>query len=202
MALHVYRFQLLGIVAAQIIAMVGPPDAVGAICPAAFQDITIDDSRLPDLLAFMAEAGYSLVATDPTAAATKTILRSAANVLPGDGAAILTAANWQDIGVSISLTTEGGTSLGLQVTGIANSSANEGQMRVVANGGVYSNTVVGPTAFSFAALQFAAASGHVPLALPSGPTTTYSFKLQMQATALISSITPRKGCALSAFEYV
>ena len=165
-----------------------------------------DDAAAEDLDGILAaDHCWILQDVDPVAGAAKTRVQSVAAVLAADASAIATASGWTDV-LSIDLTTKGGTTAGVLVAAIASSGIlGEGQARLIVNGGAFSNVVLGATYHALAMTTTKSrdtAAFHVPVSIPSTSGTTYTFTLQMQATGLLNSMTPRKGCALTCAEHL
>lgn len=173
----------------------------------AIMDATLSDDTaagdLDDVLA--ADEGWEFLDADPVAGAARTIAQIVPAALGADASAIATADGWTDV-LTASITTKGGTSIGTQVTAVGSAgTTGEGQVRLVINGGSFSNVVLGPTYVSLATtttLSRAVVAFHAPVAISAGAAETYDFKLQMQATGLLNTLTPRKGCALTCIEYL
>jgi hypothetical protein len=174
----------------------------GQAVPIVFQPVTIDDEDgLPDLIGAMESAGWTYDHEgDPTVA--KTIAQIVPNALVSDASSIPVASGWVDV-LSSTLTTLGNSSVGVQVSAVGNPSVGVGQARVIVNGGDFTDMVVGATAYDIPTSSQGVASFNAPRTIPdTSPTpTTYTFKLQMQATGGGGAVVPRAGTVMSLIEY-
>ncbi len=170
--------------------------------PITYQSIDLsDDVALDDLTAAMNYVGWEYDHAG-VAVVAKTIAQIIPSALVSDASSIPVASGWVDV-LTGSISTPGGSSVGVQVTAVANPSVGVAQVRVIVNGGSFSNTVIGATAYDIPISSQATIGFNAPTSIPdTSPTnTTYTFKLQMQATGVLGSVVPRAGTVMSLIEY-
>lgn len=200
MAQKNYTYKRLGVTTASLSQEVPGSGSAGALVPTGYQTITWDESYKSDLDFAMAAQGfeYAYEGTSPPA---KSIMQIVPKFLAADASSIPVAAGWTDV-LTETLTTLGGTSVGAQVTAVASPSVGVGQARLLVSGGAYSNTVRGAAAYDIPITSQGIAAFHVPtpIADTSPNETTYTFKLQMQASGILGTIVPRAGTGFTLVE--
>lgn len=200
MAQKTYTYQRKGVSLATLEQHVPGTGSVSDLVPAAFQTITWDETYKADLDWAMSQQGM-IYAYEGIAPPAKSVMQIVPSFLAVDASAIAVAVGWTDV-LSATLTTLGGTSAGAQITAVANPSVGVGQARLIVNGGAYSNEVRGATAYDIPLSAQGCAAFHVPTSLAASPNeTTYTFKLQMQATGILGSVVPRAGTTFTLVEY-
>lgn len=170
--------------------------------PWAYQSVTWDDAFKDDLDEAMATRGWSFgwAGAAPPA---KTIAEVVASFLAADAPDINTADGWTDVATA-SVSTFGGSSLGVQVTAICTGSVGVPQARLIIDGGAYTNQQIGADQYDFAGGSSRQPTAfHVPTALAdTSPTlTTYTVKLQIQSQGVSGTATPRKGTGITLIEH-
>lgn len=200
MAQKNYTYQRTGVDLATLQQQVPGDGSASALVPTAFQTITWDETYKDDLDWAMGQQGM-LYAYEGSAPPAKSVMQIVPKFLAADASSILVASGWTDV-LSDTLTTLGGTSVGAQVTAVGDPSVGVGQVRLVVSGGAYSNTVRGATAYDIPISAQGCVAFHVatPIAYTSPTETTYTFKLQMQATGILGSIVPRAGTGFTLVE--
>lgn len=201
MAQRNYTYKTAGVTAAYLAQQVPGTGTVALLVPIAFQTITWDETYKADLDAAMMAKGAEF-AYEGTAPPAKAVMQIVPSFLAADASSIAVAAGWTDV-LSASITTLGDTSVGAQVTAVADPSIGVAQVRLIVNGGAYSNAVIGATAYDIPINSQGCIAFHVPTPIAgTSPTVTeYTFKLQMQATGTLGSVVPRAGSGITLVEY-
>lgn len=197
-----YTYRETGVTAAYLGQQMPGTGTVASAVPIRYQTITWDSDYKDDLDAAMASAGWTF-AFQGSAPAAKTIAQIQSAVLLADGSAVVPADGWVTK-LSRTLTTRGGSNMGVQVTAVGNTGGSGvGAARILANGGSFSNTVIGADQYDLHDANWGFAAFHHPLALPdTSPTETeYTLALQFSVTGVGSSLVPRKGCVVTLVEY-
>jgi hypothetical protein len=201
MGIHTYRMQ--GVSDEYLATQIASPTTaeVSEALPIIYQSVDLsDDASLDDLTAGMNWQGwvYAFPGTPPLA---KTILQMISEGLSSDASQIGVGDGWVDV-VTCDLTTFGGSSVGVQATAVGSVGVGPGQARVKVDGGAFSDLVIGATYYELGVLTRATVSFHFPrpLADTSPSQTTYTFKLQMQATGVLGTVTPRVGTFMTLVE--
>lgn len=200
MAQKNYTYKRLGVTTSSLSQEVPGTGSAGALVPTGYQTITWDETYKDDLDAAMVTKGFEY-AYEGEAPPAKSVMQIVPKFLAADASSIPVANGWTDV-LSETLTTLGDTSVGAQVTAVASPSVGVGQARLLVSGGAYSNTVRGATAYDIPISAQGCAAFHVPtpIADTSPDATTYTFKLQMQATGILGSVVPRAGTGFTLVE--
>lgn len=201
MAQKNYTYKWSGVTSTYLGQQVPGEGSVASSVPIVLQTITWDETYKEDLDAAMDSKGWIYV-YEGTAPAAKAVMQIVPAFLLADASSIAVASGWADV-LSANLTTLGGTSVGAQVSAVGNPDVGVGQARLLVNGGAYSNSVRGATAYDIPISAQGIAAFHVPtpIADTSPNATTYTFKLQMQATGALATIVPRAGTGFTLVEY-
>lgn len=201
MAQRNYTYKRTGVILATLQQQVPGDGSVSDLVPAAFQTITWDEIYKDDLDWAMGQQGM-MYAYEGIAPPAKSVMQIVPSFLAVDASSIAVAAGWTDV-LSATLTTLGSTSVGAQVTAVADPSIGVAQVRLIVNGGAYSNAVIGATAYDIPISSQGCIAFHVPTPIAdTSPTVTeYTFKLQMQATGTLGSVVPRAGSGITLVEY-
>lgn len=200
MAQKNYTYKAAGVTAAYLAQQIPGSGSVADAVPAAFQTITWDETYKDDLDFAMASKGYEY-AYEGASPPAKAIMQIVPSFLAADASSIAVASGWVDVKTA-TLTTLGGTSVGAQVTAVGAPTLGVGQARLVVDGGQYSNAVRGATAYDIPVSAQGCAAFHIPTPIndTSPNETTYTFKLQMQATGALSAVVPRAGSGFTLVE--
>jgi hypothetical protein len=201
MAQKDYTYENQGVTAAYLAQQVPGTGTVSPAVPARLQTITWDETYKDDLDYAMASAGW-VFAYEGVSPPALTIAQIQPTFLAADASLILVASGWVDV-LTKTITTIGGTSIGSQITALGAPAIGVGQARLVVDGGSYSNQVMGAAAYDIPLTSQGGVAFHIPTPIPdtSPNLTTYTFKLQMQATGILGTLTPRKGTGLTLLEY-
>lgn len=196
------RYRQRGVTAADILAHT-PATSVTTTptFPPCFQEVTADDSFNTDIDAYMAEQGADFVEADPPANTSFMIANIKSAKLAADSTAFPVASGWQDVsGLSVSLSTLGGTTLGITLSAVNSNIAIGGQVQAIINGGSFSNVVVGLAAFPLLTSSFAGFTTFVTL--PAAARTTYTVRVQARGLGVLASVTLAAGAtSIAVFEY-
>lgn len=178
------------------------PGTGSILVPSALPPMTVlwDEEYKQDLDVAMAAQNWAYLyeGIAPTA---KVLAQTVAEYLSGDAAFVATADGWVTK-VSASLTTTGGTTAGVIVTAIGDTSNTLTPLasaRLRVSGGTYSNTVVGAVRYDIPFAPYGSAGFTVPVPLANA--ATYTFDLQFSVTGVSATITPRKGSGMSIAEH-
>lgn len=197
-----YTYKRQGVTQAYLDGVMPGTGTVGDQVPAAYLSVTWEDTYKTDLDSVMEGQGWAYLWQGPPPAA-KTVIQTQTAALAGDASSIGVASGWQDIGLSPTLATRGGSTVTVQLTAIGSPTLAPGQVRVLVSGGAYSDTVVGAAAYAIQATALAttSASFPVPIADTSPDETTYTFRVQMQAPGALNAIVPKAYSRISLAEH-
>ena len=195
-----YTYKRIGVTNEFLTSVPGTGGPAGLLVPTGFQTIPWDENYKADLDWSMLTQGF-IYAYEGIAPPAKSVMQIVTKFLAADASSIPVANGWTDV-LTETLTTLGGTSVGAQVTAVASPSVGVGQARLLVSGGAYSNTVRGATAYDIPISGQGCVAFHVPtpIADTSPDATTYTFKLQMQATGILGSVVPRAGTGFTLVE--
>lgn len=184
----VYRYKRRGVTADQFDNVVGTtPTAVGLLSPSAFQDLTYDADFHTGAVAEMAAMGWEFVVEAPPAGTPLMVAQTSLATLASNSSSIPVASGWTDVsGLSVSLTTIGGTKMRVRVEAAPASIAIGGAFRALINGGSFSNQVVQTLDFKLSLGQPRMFNAEVTIPSTSG--TTYTVRVQAQGVGVLSSV--------------
>lgn len=153
-----------------------------------------NDALLADLHIAMRTRGFLYIGAGNLAPAAVGILQIARAKLAAD-ASVITPSAWTDV-LTVSLTTLAGALL--KIDGSCNAGVLiGGAMRLLINGGAYSNVVLATSTYPLLAGN---APGQAMTYIDALPAGTYTIKIQVSA-AILGSVTPRAGASLIVTEH-
>jgi hypothetical protein len=202
---HVYRFVDFGVTAAHVESMVpGTTTIVSVVVsPLRYCDVRLSDGSADpeaDIAAGMLDVGFVLLEVDPQLGAIQVPAQILPSKLGADAAVINFGASWVDV-FSTDITTKGGSRLAAIGAPIFSCTLG-GEYRLLIDGGSFSpgTVLVDPIALALESRKPYPVQS--PVEIPATANyTTYTVKLQAQATILTGTVTPKKDSALSLFEY-
>lgn len=203
MALTEYTYKRLGVTLAYLQGVVpGDGGSVSDQTPPSFLGLIWDSAYKEDLDVAMSDAGWGYLWEGPPPPA-KTIIQTQTAALAADASSIGVASGWQDIGLSRTLTTRGGSTVTVQLTAIGSPTLAAAQVRVLVSGGAYSDTVVGAPAYAIDTPPLSTTSAGFPVAIAdtSPNETTYTFRVQMQAPGALNAVVPKAHTRISLAEH-
>lgn len=204
MALKTYRYKQRGLTSDFIADQCGgtPPNAVGLLIPTSTQDVEYEESYHVDVLSAAQQAGYELVEESPPGNTAVYLAQVKNATLAADSSSIPVASGWTDVsGLSVNLSTFGGTIFGVTLSAVNAAIAVGAQVRVLINGGAFSDLVLGTAAFPLLTSSFAGFTMATPVSV-TGSRTTYTVRVQARGLGVLASVSLAAGASsITVFEY-